>query len=104
METHINVILDVQREAATNETESVVVTVHRHSAPPDEITGFTSGTSVGTVSFIYEIPEGQKTSVEIGEPHIHDNELTYQALYRTWLDAITASAEYAAAVETLCAD
>lgn len=104
METHINVILDVQREAATNETESVVVTVHRHSVPPDEITGFTSDTSVGTVSFIYEIPDDQKTSVEIGEPHIHDNELEYQALYQMWLNTIMTSTQYMAAVATLCAD
>ena len=104
METHINVILDVQREAATNETESVVVTVHRHSAPPDEITGFTSDTSIGTVSFIYEIPDDQKTSVEIGEPHIHDNELEYQALYQMWLNTIMTSTQYMAAVATLCAD
>ena len=42
---------------------------------------------IRTSSTTYNIPTDQRTTATHEEPHVHDNEIAFQAAYRTWADA-----------------
>lgn len=57
----------------------------------EEITGtvrvYDEADLVDTQSVTYNIPVDQRTTATHEEPHVHDNEMAFQAAYRTWADS-----------------
>jgi len=42
---------------------------------------------IKTESATYAIPTDQRTQATHEEPHVHENEIAFQAAYRTWADS-----------------
>ena len=42
---------------------------------------------IKTASVTYEIPTDQRTQATHEEPHVHENEMAFQAAYRVWADS-----------------
>ena len=105
--------LDIKPEVvrdSNNVTKTINVTIKLHTNPPHTFTdqngveqysiyeGYNpDDTLVATRSCVYTIPEDVQTDLLVGfEPHNHENELAYQALYSGWWAGIKEMAEYQA--------
>ena len=47
---------------------------------------------IDTYTKVYSIPEDQRTTATHEEPHVHENEMAFQAAYQTW--CVSAELEY----------
>lgn len=42
---------------------------------------------INTYTKVYNIPEDERTTATHEEPHVHDNEMAFQAAYTTWSES-----------------
>lgn len=42
---------------------------------------------IDTYTKVYSIPEDERTTATHEEPHVHDNEMAFQAAYTTWSES-----------------